>query len=166
MSIETQNEIKEDGTYTFDHLIAGATYNTQVEVSGYPNATSNHVTVKTGQAVRFNDFRLPAVDQEVRGIVVDPRGKPLAAITVNYERSGRTSALYAPTGGVWFQDTDESGRFRLTGLPRGPLKLMLYRNPQVADRQIKGIKYVEVRPGEAEVRIEMPDANDRLRGID
>ena len=46
MPIETQNEIKDDGTYTFDHLIPGATYNTQVEVTGYPNATSDHVTVE------------------------------------------------------------------------------------------------------------------------
>ena len=164
--VETQNEIKEDGTYKFDHLIVGGTYNTQVEVTGYPNATSNHVAVKTGKAIRFEDFRLPAVDQEVKGIIVDPRGKPLAGVSVNLERSGRTNSLYAPTGGVWFQDTDEAGRFHLTALPRGPIRLMVYRNPAVAYSQIKGIKYADVTQGQAEVRIELPDANDRLRGIE
>ena len=164
--IETQNEIKDDGTYTFDHLIAGATYNSRVEVTGHATGTSNHVTLKkSGGPVRFNDFRLPAVDQEVKGVVVDPRGKPLTAISVSYERSGRTP-LYAPNGGVWFQDTDEAGRFHLTSLPRGPVRLMVYRNPQVADRQIKGIKYVDVTPGQADIRIVLPDSNDRLRGID
>ena len=102
----------------------------------------------------------------MKGIVVDPRGKPLAGVSVSHERNGRTLSLYAPSGGVWFQDTDEAGRFHLTSLPRGPIRLMVYRNPPVADRQIKGIKYVDVTPGQAEVRIEMPDANDRLRGID
>jgi protocatechuate 3,4-dioxygenase beta subunit len=167
VSIEIQNEIKGDGTYTFDRLIAGATYNTQVEVNGYPNATSNHVTLKAGGQARFNDFHLPAVDQEVNGVVVDARGRPLAGITVSYQqRTNATNPLYAPRGGTWFQDTNEAGRFHLTALPRGPIRLMVYRNPHVAHSQIKDIKYADVTPGTAEVRIEMPDANDRLRGIE
>ena len=164
--VGTLNKLETDGTYTFNQLIAGATYNTQIEVNGYPNATSNHVTVKPGPPTRLDDFRLPAVDQELSGVVVDPRGKPLAGISVSLERNGPTRNLYAPTGGVWFQDTDEAGRFHLTSLPRGPIKLMVYRNPTAADRQIEGIKYAEVRAGEANVRIELPDVNDRLRGVD
>jgi hypothetical protein len=164
--VATLNQIADDGSYQFDQLIAGATYNTQVEVNGYPNAMSNQVTVKPGQPVRIDDFRLPAVDQEVRGVVVDPRGKALAGIMVSIERSSRTGSLYAPSGGVWFQDTDAAGRFHLTSLPRGPIKLMVYRNPTGAFRQIQNIKYAEVRPGEAEVRIELPDADDRLRGVE
>src|SRR5262249_54028509 len=77
VSIERRDEIDTAGTYTFHNLITGATYNTQVEVSGRPNATSNHVEVKAGGAASFGDFRLPVTDQEVKGIVVDPRGKPL-----------------------------------------------------------------------------------------
>ena len=71
-----------------------------------------------------------------------------------------------PKGRVWFQETDLAGRFHLTGLPRHHIKLMLYRTPGVADRQIQGIKYAEANPGQMDLRIEMPDANDRLRGID
>ena len=164
--VATLNLVTDDGTYKFDQLIAGATYNTQVEVGGYPNAMSNQVTVKAGQPVRIDDFRLPAVDQEVQGVVVDPRGKALAGIMVSIERSGRTGSLYAPAGGVWFQETDAAGRFHLTSLPRGPIRLMVYRNPTGAFRQIQNIKYAEVRPGEAEVRIELPDADDRLRGVE
>jgi hypothetical protein len=43
---------------------------------------------------------------------------------------------------------------------------MVYRRPQEADRQIRGIKYADVRAGDTNVRIELPDANDRLRGVD
>jgi RNA polymerase sigma factor (sigma-70 family) len=166
VSIERQNEINKDGTYSFHRLIPGATYNTQVEVSGHPNATSSHVTVKAGESARLQDFRLPAVDQEVKGVVVDARGKPLAGVMVSFQRIGQTTALYAPAGGVWFQDTDQAGRFHLTALPRGAIKLMVYRRPQEADRQIRGIKYAEVRAGDTELRIELPDANDRLRGVE
>jgi hypothetical protein len=44
--------------------------------------------------------------------------------------------------------------------------LMVFRKQEGADRQIKGIRYVDVKPGQTEIKIEMPDANDRLRGID
>jgi hypothetical protein len=124
------------------------------------------VTVKAGDAGRFADFRLPVADQEVGGGVFDQRGKPLGAVTVAFQRVEPSTPFYAPTGGVWFQDTDEAGRFHLTALPRGPIKLMVYRRPAEAFSQIKDIKEVEVRGGEMNVRIELPDANDRLRGVD
>jgi RNA polymerase sigma factor (sigma-70 family) len=165
LSIATVSDVAEDGTYTFKGLIVGATYNTQVEATGYPQGSSEHALAKPGQPVQLKDFRLPFVDQEVSGIVVDPRGKPLGGITVSYSHDENRS-LYAPRGGVWFQDTDEAGRFHLTGLPRRPIKLMVYRNPTKPFRQIEGIKYAEARPGQTDVRIEMPDANDRLRGTD
>ncbi len=166
LPVETRNEVAADGTYTFDRLIAGATYNTQVEVDGHATATSSHVLIKPGQPVRLDDFRLPVVDQQVSGVVVDSRGKPLDGISVSYERNDRKRVLYAPRGAVWFHDTDASGRFHLTGLPRGPIRLMAYRRPEGADPSIRNMKYVDVPFGQAEVRIELPDPNDRLRGIE
>ena len=122
--------------------------------------------VKPGQPVRLVDFRLTICDQEVKGIVVDPRGKPLSGIVVDYDRDDHASEFDPPAGGVWFQDSGANGRFHLTSLPRGPIKLKVDREPDGADRQIKDMRYVDVRPGQSEVRIEMPDANDRLRGIE
>ena len=71
------------------------------------------------------------------------------------------------SGAVWFQDTDEAGRFHLTFLPRGPIKLMVYRNPAGAGRQIKGIQYVDVAPGpdrrpDRDARRQRPAARRRL----
>jgi protocatechuate 3,4-dioxygenase beta subunit len=166
LPVGTVNETSDDGSYTFENLIPGATYNTQVEASGYPNATSAHVTVKPGQPVRLDDYRLPAVDRELKGIVVDPRGTPLSGFVVNYERTGKASAFYAPSGGRWFQDSDGGGRFHLSLLPRGPIRLMVYRKQEGAGRQIEGIQYFDIRADQTEVRIEMRDDNDRLRGID
>ena len=166
LPVGTLNQIKNDGTYIFDHLIPGATYNTQVEVSGYPNATTDHVTLKPGPPIRLDDFLLPIADQSVSGTVVDARGKPLEGVMVNFQRTSEKTPMYAPSGGVWFQDTNPGGRFQLTSLPRGPIKLMVYRKPDGADRQIKDIRYVDVSPGQTEIRIELPDAKDRLRGID
>ena len=165
-SVATLDEVGEDGAYSFDTPIPGATYNTQVQAKGHATATSRHVKIKPGQPVRLEDFRLPALDQEVKGIVVDARGKPVPGISVGYQRPDRTQAMYAPDGAVWFQDTDTLGRFSLTQLPRGPIRLQAYRRPEEADRSIRGMQYLDVPPGQGDVRIEIRDRNDRLRGID
>ncbi len=164
--VDVRNEVTADGTFIFDRLIPGATYETQVEADGHATATSKRVLIKSGQPVRLDDFRLPTSDQEVRGIVVDPGGKPVAGVTINLDRADRTRVLYAPRGAVWFQDTDASGRFHLTGLPRGSIRLMAYRRPDGADSSIHNMKYVDAPLGQAEVRIELADPNDRLRGIE
>ena len=93
-------------------------------------------------------------------------GKPLSGVVVTLEQSRRKGVLYAPRGAIWFQDTNAAGRFHLTGLPRGPIRLMAYRRPDGAVSSIHNMKYVDVPPGQAEVRIELSDANDRLRGIE
>jgi RNA polymerase sigma factor (sigma-70 family) len=164
--VATLNEIKDDGSYRFDGLIAGATYNTHVEASGHATATSAHMTIERGRAPQLADFRLPICNQEVRGTVVDARGKPLENVVVSYDRNNQPTPLYAPSGGVWFQDSDSLGKFHLTALPGGRIRLMVYRKQEGAHRQIEGIRYVDIKAGQTEVRIEMPDANDRLRGID
>jgi RNA polymerase sigma factor (sigma-70 family) len=166
LPVGTLNDIKGDGMFTFRNLIPGATYNTQVQAGGYPNATSAEVTPKPGGPVRLDDFRLPVADQNVSGIVVDTRGKPLEHVSVSLQRNYQGIQMYAPMGGVWFQDTNAIGQFHLTSLPRGPIKLMVYGKQEGADRGIKDIRYFDVTPGQTEIRIEMSDANDRLRGID
>ena len=115
LPVGTLNQIKDDGTYTFDHLIPGATYNTQVEASGYPNATTDHVLLKPGPPIRLNDFRLPIADQSVRGIVVDTRGKPLAGVIVNLQRTNQTTPiLRSERGRLVPRDATLAGRFHLT----------------------------------------------------
>jgi hypothetical protein len=98
-------------------------------------------------------------------VVHDRRGKPVAGASVSYQRRDRMQALYAPKNADWHRETDSEGRFRLTGLPRGAARLMAYRN-EGADRTIRNFKYVDVKDGQKDVVIELPDANERLRGIE
>ena len=166
MQVETRHRVEDDGTYKFDRLIPGATYNVDVEVEGHAKMSGQYVKIKPGQPVHVDDFRLPLADQPVKGIVVDARGKPLAGVTVSYKQRDWAQPLYAPAGGVWFQDTNAFGRFQLNSLPRGPIQLMVYSSPGAGEREIRKIKYVDVPPERSELRIELPDPNDRLRGID
>ena len=157
LPIDSRTAVQADGSYTFDRVIPGAIYGTDVRVEGHATENSRYVTVKSGQPIRLDDFRLSIVDQEVRGIVVDPHGKPLAGVGVNYQHGDRTKAIYAPEGARWFQDTDGAGRFHLTGLPRGPMRLMAYRKPRGGGGLIQNPKSIDLKPGQTDVRIELPD---------
>ena len=148
VSIDRRNEINKDGTYVFQRRSRA-----DIQHAGRGQRASECQQQPCNRQGRRVDApaRLSAAGVR-RPRVERPRrrhaGKPLVAVMVSYQRFEQTTAFYAPRGGVWFQETDDAGRFNLTALPRGPIKLMVYRKPQEADRQIQGIKHVDVRPGE------------------
>jgi RNA polymerase sigma factor (sigma-70 family) len=161
--LESANKVGDDGSFRFDGLVPGGSYYVDVAVEGHAGAYSEEVVVEPGAVKRLTPFRLPAADRELKGVVVDPRGKPVAGATVGLDQSGRTQLN---PSGRWFMDTDAEGRFHLTNLPRGPLKLMAYRSPAEAGKAIANLVRVEVPAGQAEVRVELPDARRRLQGIE
>ena len=166
-SVATVKEVRIDGTFSFDRLIAGVSYYVQISATNHATLIGEHIRAKAGEIARPKEFRLPAADQQLHGVVVDPRGQPVVGATVGFQRTdGRQ--LMAPRPGRWFQQSDEQGRFYLTALPRGPLTLTAYRKPEGADRSIRNMVRVEAKAGDNgnEVRIVLPDANDRLRGIE
>jgi hypothetical protein len=58
-------------------------------------------------------------------------------------------------------------KFHLIRLPRGPLKLTAHRKSQGTDRSIRTMVSADAQAGQSnEVRIVLPDANERLRGIE
>jgi beta-lactamase regulating signal transducer with metallopeptidase domain/protocatechuate 3,4-dioxygenase beta subunit len=93
--------------------------------------TGRMQTVPDGRAeVRLPDVRLATRGQTLRGVVVDPRGKPVAGVRVS-ARLGDGRPLSRPrTGPPPWTTTDEQGRFELRQLPDQPIELMTYRaNP-------------------------------------
>ena len=149
--------------------IPGATYNVMAEASGHAGIEGEPFKVEPGRPVRLADFRLPASDREVRGIVVDPQGKPLSGIYVGYQPNGvaRPPLLRSPYRLFWSQNTDATGRFHLTGLPRGPIWLRadaVNLDPPRLD--VRTSTSIEVPPGQAEVRFELLAPYGRLRGIE
>ena len=163
-TVTNTSDVTNDGSFTFDRLIAGASYSVQVTTTGHASVLTEHVRVKPGESVHLPDIRLPITDKELRGVVVDPRGRPVAGANVAFQRDSKRQ-LVPPRSGRWFQETDGQGRFHLTDLPRGTIKLMAYRSPG-ADRSIRNPVRVEFQSGQADVRIVLPDPNERLRGIE
>ena len=101
------------------------------------------------------------------------------------EADGKPVAKALILRGGFQSRADENGRFRFGGLVSGNLELHasaagleseaaapdvsieIPETPVQIERTLKlGIKYAEARPGQTDVRIVMPDPNERLRGID
>ncbi|HWE40544.1 MAG TPA: sigma-70 family RNA polymerase sigma factor [Isosphaeraceae bacterium] len=145
-------EVAKDGSFTIDGLIPDVDYLLYAKAEGHAKGQSPDIRLKPGERLKLPDFRLPITDREVKGVVVDPRGKPLAGISVSVDRSNTT--IYP--SGTWFMETDADGRFHLDGLPRGPITLMAYRHSEPG-QPIRDIHRVELADGQAEARIEMAD---------
>ncbi len=165
-SVATLDSVPDDGAYTFNDLIPGATYSTEVEARGYTRGNSPRFKPEPGRATELPAHRLILADQEVGVVVVDPRGRPIAGVDVGFTRTARFMYLMAPKSKVWYQTTDASGRFRLTGLPRGPIQLTAFRRPEGNGPSVGAPKYADVPPEGGEVRIELPDPDDRPRAIE
>jgi hypothetical protein len=166
-TVATATDVRAYGSFSFDRLLAGANYRVDVSAEGHASLSGERIRANSGEINRLKELRLPAADQELNGVVVDPRGQPVAGATVGFQRTADRQ-LMPPRSGRWFQQTDGQGRFHLTALPRGPLTLTAYRKPEGADRSIRDMVRVEAQAGGQgnEVRIVLPDPNERLRGIE
>jgi hypothetical protein len=162
VAVETLNTPGRDGSFRFDGLVPGGSYYVQIEAGGHAGQSSARSEARAGARESLEPFRLPVADRDLEGIVVDPRGQPVAGVSVGLRQEGASTYDRA---GTWFMDTDPTGRFALTDLPRGRARLMIYRHPP-AGQPINDQIIVEVGPDEREVRIEMPDQRRRLRGIE
>jgi hypothetical protein len=103
-----------------------------------------------GETLALPDLVLPKADLSITGMVVSVEGQPLAKILVQpaHRRSGINLMDQRPAR------TDEQGRFRLNGLPRGPVRLTAHPPPAIVTG---GASYrpasVQVEAGKDDVRI-------------
>jgi hypothetical protein len=88
--------------------------------------------IPEGQAeLRLPDLNLITYGQSLSGIVVDPKGTPVADITIMAQLGMGRSVNRLPNGKFPQTKTGKDGRFELTQLPDLQLQLMTFRaNPQ------------------------------------
>lgn len=121
--------VERDGTFAIDALTPGMPYNVSVTAPGHASAFGTPFEGIAGETHRLADVVLPRADQTVAGTVVDPRGRPLAGVQVHGTpvRAGGIERSVRINSGQVF--TDANGRFRLTGIPHGPVRLSAYVSP-------------------------------------
>ncbi len=162
--ISQRNAVAVDGAFRFDELIPGASYYVSANADGHAWQNSKRITAETGATQQLEPLRLPSALRSLSGVVVDPRGKPVAGVTVGLDQ--HPGRLLYNASGRWFMTTDVTGRFDLNKLPSGPLSIRAFRSPNGPDRQIRNSVREDVGENQTEIRIVIPDLRRRLQGIE
>jgi hypothetical protein len=126
-----------EGRFHFGPLWPGDTYRVEVTAKGHAQAESIEVKGKAGAVQDLGVVLLPRTSAQVRGVVVDEAGQPLAGVTV-FNHADAPEALTTAT--------DKIGRFHLSGLYEGPAFVFARK---------EGYRFTMARThtGTAEVRI-------------
>jgi hypothetical protein len=85
------------------------------------------IPVDDKREIELPDVNLVSRGQLLRGMVVDPQGRPVSGITVSASLADGRMLSRPPTGPVPWTSTGEDGRFELSQLPEEPIELMAYR---------------------------------------
>jgi RNA polymerase sigma factor (sigma-70 family) len=112
------------GQFRFDELVPATerAYFIEAAAPGCVRLQVLPFQARPGQTHQLGDLVMVGADQELAGRVVDRRGRPCADVPVTARPTGRgkTGETYLGPDPVV---TGADGRFRITGLPRGPVEL-------------------------------------------
>ena len=122
-----------DGFYRVRGLEVGDIYHFEtLDVDGladpaWQQQMGHQNTVKGGQAeIRLPDMHLIGYRQSLKGVVVDPKGNPMADVTVSAHLGGGMGLRRPASGPPPWTKTDREGRFELRQLPDEAVELMVY----------------------------------------
>jgi Carboxypeptidase regulatory-like domain len=127
-----------DGTYEFNGLEPESTFYVEI-VDSRGNAdpewrygATGSGRIPTGETeLRLPDVSLLSFGQSLRGIVVDPKGKPVSGVTVSARLQTGQSLRRTNRGVTLWTESTADGKFELNNLPESPIQLMAYiKNPK------------------------------------
>jgi hypothetical protein len=134
-----------DGQFTIQAVVPPdqvRQYFVEAHAPGY--VPSNRLEGRpANQRIVFGDISLSRADQAVSGIVVDAQGRPAPNISVS---SVLSQVKIVST------DTDENGRFVLSGVGKGPLLIQADTGEKAGYRRVHG--------GDTDVRITLGDRRE------
>jgi hypothetical protein len=162
-----------EGKYRVAGLVAGDRYSFAIhDPDGLMVLDWHHQSpyvqyVPEDQAVvELPDVVLVSRGQRLRGVVVDPAGKPVAGVTVGASLASGGMLSRRESGPPPWTDTDARGRFELSQLPDEPIELMAYRR----NDQTRFIRFpAKVRPklGQQDIRILLdPTLTEPIEDLD
>ncbi len=140
-----------EGRYRFDLVLPGMNYFVTTVSEDFTDGVISLLEAEPGKTLELEPMKLLARTASVSGIIVDPKGNPVAGVTVEAKlrEGGSLSRAFtmAPTG--------KDGRFSIVGLPERPLTLTACLEPEDAsgDQSVRSYGIKNVEPNETDVRI-------------
>jgi protocatechuate 3,4-dioxygenase beta subunit len=150
-----------DGRFRLEPVPPGLPVTVAARAAGYAEARDTVKVERGAEAAGTVELLLPRAGL-VRGIVLDPEGRPLPAARVYAVPDGVPSLLEDPRAAVTVNHrifealdakADEQGRFELGGVPLGALQLMIAAHPD----------HVRSAPVEVRLAAGSPEAAVELR---
>jgi hypothetical protein len=162
-----------DGRYRFVGLESGDHYNftvTDPDGMAVDDFRALSGLVRTGPVgaaeMAVPELRLSTRGQTLRGVVVDPQGKPLTGITVMAQFSIGNSIPRSGRGQRGQPTTDDQGRFEIRQLPDQPVELTAFRSNPKGGR-IRHSSVVHPKLNQQDVRIVLdPALNEEIEDLD
>jgi hypothetical protein len=147
--------VEADGSFTIADVVPSLAYNVNVTAPGFASAFGMPFVGEPDATHRMPDIVLPRADQTILGTVVDATGKSLAGVQVygTPVRAGGIERSVRIAGGQVY--SDETGRFRLTGIPRGLVRISAYITPDAVEgeRLVRTHGSLMVEAGQQDVEL-------------
>jgi hypothetical protein len=140
-----------DGTFAFRAAVMpGVSFFVRIGAEGHAESDSHELRARAGGDEGLGDLPLVRANRPLACTVLDPRGVPMAGVRLSascrVEAGDTVQVQHRATG-----RTDERGRFRFTGLPRG--EVILSANvPGIADQSFS---LGQVRSGDTDLRLKL-----------
>ena len=140
-----------EGRYRFDLVLPGMNYTVMTLSEDFTDGTISFLEAEAGKTLELEPINLLERTASVSGIIVDPKGNPVAGVTVEAKlrEGGRLSRAFTMT------PTGKDGRFAIVGLPERPLTLTAFVEPEDASgaQPVRSYGIRDVEPNETDVRI-------------
>ena len=141
-------ESNKDGRFEAAGLPHGRTYRVQVSTVPGFGAAQRDIKIGVGQdRLEASDLVLPPADTSVSGVVVDEQGQPLAEVTISSQGPGQP---------LRHATSDSQGRFRLDGVCKGRVQLLV---EAVKPRPVRGSGVFEIGAGALRIVVRQDIAN-------
>jgi hypothetical protein len=124
--------------------------------------------VGAGPEIKLPPAKLIGYQQVLRGVVVDPNGKPVAGAAVSAQLMSGDGLRSRQNGSQPWIATDADGSFELSQLPSQPLQLMAYMEPRgLKDRRILFPTTAQPKLNQTDIRIVLdPELVKEIEDLD
>jgi protocatechuate 3,4-dioxygenase beta subunit len=137
------------GKYRFELPTLGGRYYVQATAPSFAGTQTRQHEAQPGKTITAPDLTLAVANEEIAGVAVDPTGKPIGGVTVYAWPQTPNVVITRPTHAQTLKD----GRFRISGLPKGPVQINAFRQAVFAPGATNRPTMARVQAGQRDIKL-------------